>query len=298
MTLSLLAAFTSGFALLANTPNPQSPGLPPAIGGGQTGFMNVQRLPTSIHVNGQWVLPRGGTVEKLMAMGYVPSPTNPNTFVANPKDKRYKPNRNFYFMPALVTAPSGVMLNIGQSPRQPSFQDPFAGVADPMKRKYTPIPGAGANPGGINPNVAPGGPLLLPPDLDNSPFAPGIGAPGQRAPGLNQPVAPQVPQAVPGNPFQPIAPAAPAPAAPQITTPAADPNDPFINKPTTLPRGKINPSDPTTFPGDQDRLRRLFLERQQQRLRQKRDIRDLQRPAPASQNSFPAKGIGAGPGLA
>ena len=298
--LSFLAASLSGVAVFANSPNPQIPRLPAAIGGGQTGFMDVQRLPTSKRINGQWVLPRGGTVEKLMAMGYVPSPTSPNVFVPNLKDKRYKPHRNYYYMPALVTGPSASsILNVGQSPRQPTFQDPFAGVANPLIRKYTPIPGAGANPGGVNPNVAPGGPLLLPPGppaLDNSPFAPGIGAPGQVAPGLGQPAVPQAPLVAPrGIPPQPAVPV--VPAAPQATPPAVDPNDPFLNQPPN-PRGTINPTDPNTFPGDQDRLRRLFLDRQQQRLRQERDIRELKRPAPASRATPPAKGVGVGSGLA
>lgn len=306
-----LLLLTFGFfsASLANTPNPQARRLPPAIGGGQTGFMNVQRLPTSIYINGQWVLPRGGTVEKLMAMGYLPSPSNPTAFVGNPTDKRYKVPRNYYHMPSLVTAPSGIMLNVGQSPRQPAFHDPFAGVADPLKRKYTPIPGAGANPGGVNPNAGVGEPLLLPPDLDNSPFAPGIGAPGQVAPGLNQPqpIAPQAapnpqaaqPQIIQRDPFEAVPQGNPlAPTNPQgAPQPRVDPNDPFINNPST-PENKIDPKNPNSFPGDQDRLRRLFLERQQERLRQQRDIRELQNPAPASLNGQPAQGVAPKAGFA
>jgi hypothetical protein len=276
-----LYAISSAILVAADRSSKQTPRLPPAIGGGQTGYMDVGRLPTAIQINGRAVLPRGGTIEKLLAQGYVPSPTNPNVFVPNLNDKRYKPHRRFYYMAPLVTGASGDLLPIGMTRRQPSFRDPFAGIANPLIPKYTPIPGAGVNPGAVNPNAVPGGPFLLPPGvpgLENSPFAPGIGAPGQVAPGL----APQV--------------------APQVLPAPADPNDPFANEPADPTGKKINPLSPDLAPADQDRLRRQFLDRQQQRLEKERQIRELQRPvpapAPAPGAAQPARGIRAGPGLA
>ncbi len=279
-----LYAISCTILVAANRSSKQTPRLPPAIGGGQTGYMDVGRLPTAIQINGRAVLPRGGTIEKLLAQGYVPSPTNPNVFVPNLNDKRYKPHRRFYYMAPLVTGASGDLLPIGMTRRQPSFRDPFAGIANPLIPKYTPIPGAGVNPGAVNPNAVPGGPFLFPPGapgLENSPFAPGIGAPGQVAPGLAPQVAPQAPG--------------------QQPAPATDPNDPFANEPADPTGKKINPLSPDLVPADQDRLRREFLDRQQQRLEQERQIRELQRPvpaAPAPGAAQPARGIGAGPGLA
>jgi hypothetical protein len=279
-----LYALSCAVLVAANRSSKQTPRLPPAIGGGQTGYMDVGRLPTAIQINGRAVLPRGGTIEKLLAQGYVPSPTNPNVFVPNLNDKRYKPHRRFYYMAPLVTGASGDLLPIGMTRRQPSFRDPFAGIANPLIPKYTPIPGAGVNPGAVNPNAVPGGPFLLPPGapgLENSPFAPGIGAPGQVAPGLAPQVAPQVPGQQPAP---------------------ADPNDPFANEPADPTGKKINPLSPNLVPADQDRLRRQFLDRQQQRLEKDRQIRELQRPvpapAPAPGAAQPARGIRAGPGLA
>ena len=279
-----LYAVSCAVLVAANRSSKQTPRLPPAIGGGQTGYMDVGRLPTAIQINGRAVLPRGGTIEKLLAQGYVPSPTNPNVFVPNLNDKRYKPHRRFYYMAPLVTGASGDLLPIGMTRRQPSFRDPFAGIANPLIPKYTPIPGAGVNPGAVNPNAVPGGPFLLPPGapgLENSPFAPGIGAPGQVAPGLAPQVAPQVPGQQPAP---------------------ADPNDPFANEPADPTGKKINPLSPNLVPADQDRLRRQFLDRQQQRLEKDRQIRELQRPvpapAPAPGAAQPARGVRAGPGLA
>ena len=291
-----LYAISYAFLVAADRSSKQTPRLPPAIGGGQTGYMDVSRLPTAIQINGRSVLPRGGTIEKLLAQGYVPSPSNPNVFVPNLKDKRYKPHRKFYYMAPLVTGASGDLLPIGMTPRKPSFRDPFEGVANPLTPRFSPLPGAGVNPGAVNPNAVPGGPFLLPPGapgLENSPFAPGIGAPGQVAPGLAPQVAPQAPSQQPG----------PLPLAPQVLPgPATDPNDPFANDPAGQTGKKINPLSPELAPADQDRLRRQFLDRQQQRLEQERQIRELQRPvpapAPAPGAAQPARGIGAGPGLA
>ena len=297
-SLFAFALYATSCAILvaANRSSKQTPRLPPAIGGGQTGYMDVSRLPTAIQINGRSVLPRGGTIEKLLAQGYVPSPSNPNIFVPNLKDKRYKPHRKFYYMAPLVTGASGDLLPIGMTPRKPSFRDPFEGVANPLNPRFSPLPGAGVNPGAVNPNAVPGGPFLLPPGapgLENSPFAPGIGAPGQVAPGLAPQFAPQAP----GQQSEPN------PLAPQVLPgPATDPNDPFANDPAGPTGKKINPLSPDLAPADQDRLRRQFLDRQQQRLEQERKIRELQRPvpapAPAPGAAQPARGIGAGPGLA
>ena len=97
-SLFAFALYATSCAILvaANRSSKQTPRLPPAIGGGQTGYMDVSRLPTAIQINGRAVLPRGGTIEKLMAQGYVPAPTNPNTFVTSLNDKRYRPLRKFY----------------------------------------------------------------------------------------------------------------------------------------------------------------------------------------------------------
>ena len=302
-SLFAFALYATSCAILvaANRSSKQTPRLPPAIGGGQTGYMDVSGWPTAIQINGRSVLPRGGTIAKLLAQGYVPSPTNPSIFVPNPPDKRYKPHRKFYYMPPLVTGASGKLLP-GMTPRQPFFRDPFEGIANPLIPKFTPTLGKGVNPGAVNPgavnpNAVPGGPFLLPPapGLENSPFAPGIGAPGQVAPGLVPQVAPRVPGQQPAPGANPLAPQS-------LPAPAADPNDPFANEPGNPTGKKINPLSPDLVPADQDRLRRQFLDRQQQRLEQERQIRELQRPvpapAPAPGAAQPARGIGAGPGLA
>ena len=52
--------------------------LRPAWGGEQTGWFDAEGLPTSIKINDEWVLPRGGTMEWLMTKGYVPDAENKN----------------------------------------------------------------------------------------------------------------------------------------------------------------------------------------------------------------------------
>lgn len=286
--------------------------------------MDLRGVPTAFELNGRLVLPRGGAVAYMLSKGYVRSPDNPYVWVANPHDPRYK-------RPGPRVAPGGIGgvstdtggMTFNPTPRQPTFRDPFAGMADPFAPKYTPVPGQGV---GV-PNGA-GGPLLTPPPaLNNSPFAPGIGAPGQVAPGFNDPFAAQPipsapgaqpPAAVPGAPAAPAAPFAPAPVQPQAQpfvpgqpaapvqpgvpgqppapVPAAPIQaDPFSNPAAPAP---INPDNLGTFPGDQDRLRRLFLERRMQRQQQEQMIRELQRPvAPLAPNA-PAQGVAAGPGEA
>ncbi|MBT3636884.1 MAG: hypothetical protein HN531_08090 [Opitutae bacterium] len=155
--------------------------LRPAIGGEQNGWFDAEGLPTALKINDQWVLPRGGTMEWLMKKGYVPDSERKNVMVPNPFDKRYKVPRRIY-LPSLATRPVD-FINTGISPRFKKSNDPFEGLADPMKRKYAPLSGAGASPG------LPGqknelGPVLDPeenlPTLDGTPFAPPA-----RKPGLN-----------------------------------------------------------------------------------------------------------------
>jgi hypothetical protein len=147
--------------------------LKPAIGGGQSGWLDAKDLPTAIKINNQWVLPRGGTMEWLMKKGYVTDPKNNHVMRPNPFDKRYKEPRQL-ILPPLATRPVDFIYT-GTSPRFKKSNDPFEGLADPMKRKYSPIPGAGANPG-LPGNKNELGPVLNPdpelPTLKNSPFAP------------------------------------------------------------------------------------------------------------------------------
>jgi len=153
--------------------------LPDAIGGGKNGWFDARNLPTSIKINDEWVLPRGGTMEWLMTKGYVPHPNKKNVMIGNPFDKRYKEPRTI-IQPSLATNP----LEYIYIPKVPKSNDPFAGLADPMKRKFSPIPGVGSNPG--NNIKGPLGPVLEPglPELKNSPFD----APKNNFPNL--PVAP------------------------------------------------------------------------------------------------------------
>ncbi len=147
--------------------------LRPAIGGGQTGWFDAKGLPTALKINDHWVLPRGGTMEWLMKKGYVIDAEKTNVMRPNPFDKRYKEPRQL-ILPSLATRPIDFIYT-GISPRFKKSNDPFEGLADPMKRKYSPIPGAGATPG-LPGNKNALGPVLDPeqalPALKNSPFAP------------------------------------------------------------------------------------------------------------------------------
>lgn len=189
--------------------------LPDAIGGEKNGWFDAKNLPTSIKINDEWVLPRGGTMEWLMTKGYVPHPKKKNIMVPNPFDKRYKVPRTI-IQPSLATNP----LEHFYVPKQVKSNDPFAGLADPMKRKYSPIPGVGANPG--NNKEAPLGPVLEPdlPELKNSPFD----APEKNFPNL--PIAPNVKK----DPFN------------QNPNKRLPPNDPFANDVINEPIQK--PTDP------------------------------------------------------
>ena len=141
--------------------------LPPAIGGGQTGWLDVERLPTSIKINDEWVLPRGGTMEWLMSKGYVPDSDNANVMKPNPFDKRYKEPRHRY-LPPLATTP----IDYIYVPKPKRSNDPFAGIADPIEKSFSPLPDIGID-DAVNAPKNQVGPLLNPdlPDLKNSPFA-------------------------------------------------------------------------------------------------------------------------------
>lgn len=147
--------------------------LRPAWGGEQTGWFDAEGLPTSIKINDEWVLPRGGTMEWLMTKGYVPDAENKNIMKPNPFDKRYKKPGPKY-LPSLATSP----LEYIYTPRAKKSIDPFAGLAEPMKKKYTPIPGIG-NKLNQNGDKLDPGPVLDPdlPNLKDSPFdEPGVPA--------------------------------------------------------------------------------------------------------------------------
>lgn len=142
--------------------------LRPAKGGGQNGLLDAEGMPTAIKINGEWVLPRKGAVEWLMSKGYVPHPKHKNIMIPNLSDKRYKKPGPKY-MPSLANTP----IDYIYIPKAKRSNDPFAGLADPMKKKYSPIPGVGAKPGLLKENPPPG-PILEPnlPELKDSPFDP------------------------------------------------------------------------------------------------------------------------------
>jgi hypothetical protein len=140
--------------------------LRPSLSGDQQGWFDAEGLPTSIKINEQWVLPRGGTMEWLMSKGYVPDDEKSNIMKPNPFDNRYrKPRRKI--VPSLAKTPVDYIAQ----PRVQKINDPFAGLSDPLKRKYTPLPGVGANKGKDALN-APLGPVLEEglPTLKDSPF--------------------------------------------------------------------------------------------------------------------------------
>ena len=141
--------------------------LRPALGGGQSGWFDAQGLPTSIKINDEWVLPRGGTMEWLMSKGYVPDSKDTNIMKPNPFDKRYKKPGPKY-LPSLATTP----LDYIYVPKPKKSNDPFAGLAEPMKRKFSKIEGNEIN-NNVDINNQPAGPVLEPdlPALKNSPFA-------------------------------------------------------------------------------------------------------------------------------
>lgn len=153
--------------------------LRPAIGGQQNGWFDAKGLPTAIKINDRWELPRGGTMEWLMKNGYVPDAERKNVMIPNPFDNRYEEPRPIH-MPSLATRPIDFIYT-GISPRFKKTNDPFEDLADPMKRKFSPRPGAGSSPG------LPGqknelGPVLNPegnlPVLKGTPFAPPAPEPG------------------------------------------------------------------------------------------------------------------------
>ena len=84
-------------------------------------------------------------MEWLMKQGYVPDAERKNVMVPNPFDKRYKVPRRVH-LPSLATRPVD-FIHTETSPRFKKSNDPFEGLADPMKRKYSPLAGTGASPG-------------------------------------------------------------------------------------------------------------------------------------------------------
>ena len=139
--------------------------LRPSKQGGQVGSFDAEGLPTSIKINNQWVLPRGGTMEWLMTKGYVPDIDDNNVMKPNPFDKRYRPPRRL-LAPALGLTP------VDYVAQPKTFFDPFQGIIDFEKENFSPRLGevgkVGNNLGGVNP-----GPELDPvlPALNNTPFA-------------------------------------------------------------------------------------------------------------------------------
>jgi hypothetical protein len=136
--------------------------LRPAIGGEQSGWFDAEGLPTAIKINNEWVLPRSGTMEWLMSKGYVPDTKDKSIMKPNPFDKRYKKPGPKY-LPSLATTP----LDYIYVPKPKKSNDPFAGLAEPMKRKFSKVQD------NVDTKNQPPGPVLEPdlPDLKDSPFA-------------------------------------------------------------------------------------------------------------------------------
>jgi hypothetical protein len=138
--------------------------LRPAKGGGQTGLLDAEGMPTAIKINDEWVYPRKGAVEWLMSKGYVPHPEHKNIMIPNLSDKRYKKPGPKY-MPSLATTP----IDYIYIPKAKRSNVPFPELADPTKKKYSPTPGFGANLGLLQENP-PLGPVLEPNPPDLGPF--------------------------------------------------------------------------------------------------------------------------------
>jgi hypothetical protein len=106
-------------------------------------------------------------MEWLMSKGYVPDSKDTSIMKPNPFDKRYKKPGPRY-LPSLATTP----LDYIYVPKPKKSNDPFAGLAEPMKRKFSKIQDNEINNNG-DINNQPAGPVLEPdlPALKNSPFA-------------------------------------------------------------------------------------------------------------------------------
>ena len=124
-----LLLFAISLPLLGNKKEKKPFKLRPSISGDQTGWFDAEGLPTSIKINDEWVLPRGGTMEWLMTKGYVPDSEDKNIMRPNPFDSRYKKAGPKY-LPSLATSP----LEYIYVPRAKKSNDPFAGLAEPMKK--------------------------------------------------------------------------------------------------------------------------------------------------------------------
>tara|TARA_Y100000356_G_C11184846_1_gene248857 strand:+ start:303 stop:761 length:459 start_codon:yes stop_codon:yes gene_type:complete len=51
--------------------------------------VNMKDVPTSIKINDKWVLPRGGTMERLLAKGYKIDPNRPSVLIPDPNHPKY-----------------------------------------------------------------------------------------------------------------------------------------------------------------------------------------------------------------
>lgn len=183
----------------------------PAIGGQQNGWFDAKGLPTAIKINDRWVLQRGGTMEWLIARGYVPDAEREGVMIPNPFDNRYTPPRIRRGVSLVTTASD--FFSTGISPRVKT-NDPFDGLLLPFTR-----PGSGPSP------VPPGQKVELGPVLD----------PEEKLPTLEG-----------DNPFAPDAPE----PAPNINRPKPVPDlpeqDPFVDEldnpinPPRPPGGKLN----------------------------------------------------------
>lgn len=207
--ITIIFIMASSALVAQKNENADNFSLRPSTSGGQTGYFNAKGLPTALKINGEWVLPRGGTMEWLMTKGYVPDKERANIMVPNPHDKRYKKTRPIH-LPPLATTPVD-FISSGISPRWKKNNDPFAGLADPMKRKFSPQSGAGSSVG------IPAGKNALGPILDD-----GNGLPTLQ----NTPFAPPAKVILPGK------------------QPAADGTDPFLNETDNPvnpePKGNLN----------------------------------------------------------
>ena len=105
-------------------------------------------------------------MEWLMSKGYVPDSDNANVMKPNPFDKRYKEPRHRY-LPPLATTP----IEYIYAPKPKRSTDPFAGIADPIEKSFSPLPDIGIDDAVEAPKNQVG-PLLNPdlPDLKNSPL--------------------------------------------------------------------------------------------------------------------------------
>jgi hypothetical protein len=51
--------------------------------------IDYSKVPTAIKINGQWTLPRGGTIDRLLKKGYMINPEHPCSLMPNPQHPKY-----------------------------------------------------------------------------------------------------------------------------------------------------------------------------------------------------------------